>query len=118
MDIRGAVFTFSQSEKIKAGLIWTSQTLSQLTTISEPERKGAEKIIMSLLAMVGHEIELGKRLVGELEWDEIQSYIDQALVMVNSGVGHEAHGHLSKALSKTTNYGQQSMTLLEEKGII
>ena len=43
MKVRDAIMAFSQSEKIKAGLIWVSQSLQFLKTLPEPEKRGAEK---------------------------------------------------------------------------
>ena len=118
MEIDKAILALSQSEKIKAGLIWISHTLSMLHGLPAAEKKGGEKVINALLNMIGHEIELAKSVVGDGAWEEIQPYIDKALIMVDSGVGHEATLHLSKALSKTTNIGQQSMTFLNEKKLL
>ncbi len=44
--------------------------------------------------------------------------MNTALVMLNSGVTHEAGYHLTQALTKVTTVGQQSMTLLTEKGLL
>ncbi|MFH1351521.1 MAG: hypothetical protein ABII26_11410 [Pseudomonadota bacterium] len=118
MEINEAIMAFSQSEKIKAGLIWASQTLNLLQGLADMEKKGAEKIIHAVLNMIGHEVRLAKTVVGNEWWDEIETCIERALIMVNSGVGEEAVVHLSKALSKTTNVGQQSMSFLKEKGLL
>ena len=118
MDKKKAIMTFSQSEKIKAGLIMASQTLGLLEGLHVPERDGAQKVIIAVLNMIGHETQLAKNVVGDDGWDEISALIDRAVVMVNSGVGHEATVHLSKALSKTTNYGQQSMSFLQKEGLV
>jgi hypothetical protein len=118
MDVKKAILTFAQSEKIKAGLIMASQILPILEGLQVPERDGAQKVIGAILNMIGHETSLAKNVIGDDGWDEIGSLIDRAVVMVNSGVGHEATMHLSKALSKTTNYGQQSMSFLQEKGLV
>ena len=118
MEIDKAILAFSQSEKIKAGIIWISHALDMLQTLPGAEKKGGERMISALLNMIGHEIRLAKTVAGGEEWLEIEPYIDKALVMVDSGVGQEANQHLSKALSKTTNIGQQSMTFLSEKKLL
>jgi hypothetical protein len=109
---------FSQSEKIKAGLIWIAQALELLQGLSGEERKGAEKTISAMLNMVGHEIGLARNLAPHDMWNVIEPPIERALTMVQSGVGHEAIVHLSKALSKVTNIGQQSMSLLKEQSLL
>jgi hypothetical protein len=38
--------------------------------------------------------------------------------MFDSGIGEEALIHLSRALSKVTNIGQQSMSYLKETGLL
>jgi len=40
MTPREAVMAFSQSEKIKAGLIWVSQAVDQSVTLPELEKRG------------------------------------------------------------------------------
>ena len=118
MEIDQTIMSFSQSEKIKAGLIWMSQTLSMLQGLPEGEKKGGEKIINALLHMIGHEMKIAEAVTGNDLFMEIQPLIDRAVVMVNSGVGQEATPHLSQALSKVTNIANRSMMLLKEKGIL
>jgi len=113
-----AIMAFSQSEKIKAGLIWSSQILGVLDGLKGGEKTGGERMINALLNMIGHEIKLARAVAGDQGWEEIEPYMERALVMVNSGVGAEANAHLSKALSKITNIAHQSMTLLKEKGLL
>jgi hypothetical protein len=118
MEINEAIMAFSQSEKIKAGLIWVSQTLNLLEGLPSGEKAGGEKVINAVLNMVGHEIKLARAVGGDCGWEEIEPYIEKALVMVHSGVGGEANAHLSKALSKITNIAHESMSLLKEKGLL
>jgi hypothetical protein len=118
MEINEAVMAFSQSEKIKVGLIWISQALQILGNLEEGEERGGRKIVSVILNMITHEIKLAKTTAPKAEWDEIEPYIDRTLTMIHSGVGHEAGMHLARALSKTTNVGQQSMSLLKSKGIL
>jgi len=118
METNEAILAFSQSEKIKAGIIWVSQTLGLLEGLPDMEKKGAEKILNAILNMIGHETKLASAVVPNENWAEIEAFIDRALVMVNSGVGPEATVHLSKALSKTTTIGQKSMSILNEKGFL
>lgn len=118
MDTDEAITAFSQSEKIKAGIIWASQLLNIIQALPEGEKKGAEKVVNALINMIGQEIKLA-RAVSSIEiWDKIEPFLDKALLMINSGVADEATIHLSKGLSKVTSIGQQSMTLLKEKGLI
>ena len=116
MEIDEAIMMFTQSEKIKAGIIWASQIIGMVQGLPDGEKKGGEKVVGAILNMIAHETKLAGNVVGGEGWDEIEAFIDKALVMVNSGVGHEAGVHLSKALSKATNFGQQSMSFLQEKG--
>ncbi len=118
METNEAIMAFSQSEKLKAGLIWVSQTLNLLKGLPGGEKVGGEKVINAVLNMLGHEINLAKAVGGDRGWEEVEPYIEKALVMVNSGVGEEANAHLSKALSKITNIAHESMSLLKEKGLL
>lgn len=118
MNTKEAIMAFSQSEKIKSGLIWTAQVLEFVQGLPEEERRGSEKMISALLHMIGHEISLAGSLAPHDTWQEVQSPIERALTMIQSGVGHEAVTHLSKALSNVTNIGQQSMSLLKQEGML
>ena len=118
MEIDKAIMAFSQSEKIKVGILWASQTLNILHGLPPGEIKGGEKIINALISMVGQEVKLAKTVSGVEGWEGIEPYIDKALLMINSGVSQEATVHLSKALSSVTTMGQRSMTVLREEGLI
>ena len=118
MEINEAVMAFSQSEKIKAGLIWASQSLELSQGLTPEEGRGSEATIHALLGMILQEVTLAMVLVRHDEWDGVLPPIEKAQVMIRSGVGHEAFMHLSKALSKVTNIGQQSMALLKEKALL
>jgi len=118
METDKAIMAFSQSEKIKTGIIWASQTLSFLPGLPDMEKRGGEKVISALINMIGHEVNLAKTVSGGEEWDQIDTYIDKAVLMIDSGVPQEAIMHLSKALSKVTNVGQRSMTHLKDEELI
>ena len=118
METNEAIMAFSQSEKIKSGLIWVTQTLNLLEGLPGGEKAGGEKVINAVLNMVGNEIKLAQTVGGDRGWEEIEPHLEKALIMVNSGVGGEANAHLSMALSKVTNIAQGSMTFLKEKGLL
>ena len=118
METNQAVTAFSQSEKIKAGLIWVSQILEFMGGLPGEQKKGAEKSVLALLRMVAQETALAKALTGHEDWTVSESYIEKALVMVESGVGEEAMLQIARALSKVTNVGQQAMSQLQEGGLL
>ena len=45
MNKKNAIIAFSQSEKIKAGLIWMSQTIEDYTGLPGTDRQGADSVI-------------------------------------------------------------------------
>jgi hypothetical protein len=118
MKTKEAIMAFSQSEKIKAGLIWISQVLELLSSVPENERKGGDRMANALINMVCHEVKLAWAVVGGDQWNEIESLLDKAGIMVQSGVGHEAMIHISKALSNVTSIGQRSMSYLKEASLL
>ena len=113
-----AIISFSQSEKIKAGILWVSSALHIAETLAGGEKKGAEKIISATINMIGQEIKLAGFVSGSQTWTAIEPDIDKAIMMIDSGVSQEAVIHLTKALSKVTNIGQQSMTTLKENNLL
>jgi hypothetical protein len=118
MKTSEAITAFSQSEKIKAGIIWVSQILELLQGTASEERKGAERIARMLLGMVAQEMALAKVLTGMEHWKDGEDHLEKAVVMVESGVPEEALLHLSRALSKVTNIAQESMSHLKKSGLL
>ncbi len=118
MDIKAAVTEFSQSEKIKAGIIWTTQTLGQLPALSTAEQKGATAVIKTVIGLIGREAHLARRRSGDTKWMNAEKDIDMALVMIESGVPEEAAFHLTRALTQVTGRAQRAMKILLDKGIL
>jgi hypothetical protein len=118
MNTNEAIMAFSQSEKVKAGLIWASQLLEVLSGLHDEQKRGGERIIRPLLGMISQEMGLARVLTGQKVWEGLEIHIEKALIMVDSGVGEEAILHLSRALSQVTNVAQQSMSQLKEAGLL
>ena len=117
-NINKAIMAFSQSEKVKAGIIWASQAVNLLQGCSETEKRGGEKVINVLINMISQEVKLAVSLSGDNRWEGIGPHFEKAVAMIDSGVSEEATVHLSKALSMVTNIGQQSMLFLKEKDLL
>ena len=118
MEDKNAVLAFSQSEKIKAGLIWTSQVLQILDGLPDGEKRVGARTAGALVGMIQHEIMLVQNLSGESAWGEIRSHLERARVMIDSGVPGEAINHLTQALSKTTSLAGSAMKVLKDQGLI
>ena len=118
MDTQSAILAFSQSEKIKAGLIWASQTIEMVMGLPDQNKPGAEQVISALVSMVANEIHLGMKIAPHEHWEAALKHINNAIVMLNSNVIHDAPYHLSKALSHVTSIGQTAMTRLREDGLV
>jgi len=118
MEIPAAILSFSQSEKIKAGLIWASQTVEIYKTLPETDKPGAEKIIAAVVNMIGSEILICRKSAPNELWTAVEKNMDTAMVMINSRIAHEAGYHLTQALSRVTTISQRSMTVLKDKGLL
>ena len=118
MEINEAITTFSQSEKIKAGLIWASQAVEVYKALPEADKQGAEKIISAIVGMIGSEILICRKTAPNKLWTEVEKNIDTAMVMINSNIAHEAGYHLTQALTKATTIGQRSMSILTDKKLL
>jgi hypothetical protein len=118
MEIDKAITTFSQSEKIKAGLIWASQAIEVYKALPETDKPGAEKIIKVIVDMIATEILICKKTAPDKLWIEVEKGIDTAMVMINSNIAHEAGFHLTQALTRTTTIGQRAMSILKDKGLL
>ncbi|VBB42688.1 conserved hypothetical protein [uncultured Desulfatiglans sp.] len=118
MTHQEAIMAFSQSEKIKGGIIWASTALQSMDALQGMEKRGAEGVIRTLVNLIAHDVQLSSRIAPDEGWGEVQSFLDQALVMVASGVGFDAVHHLTKALSRVTTIGQRAMTVLKEEHLL
>jgi hypothetical protein len=110
--------TYAQSEKIKAGLIWSTQAVETCVGLPEAQRPAAVRIVAILVNLVGQDIALIRRLSGESTWLDIEKRVERALVMINSGVPHEASYHLTRALTRVTTIGQRTMSVLQAAGLL
>lgn len=113
-----AIIAYSQSEKVKSGIIWISQCLDRLQGFGGDEKKGSEITIHLILNMIGHEINLAANMTNDKGWEEVKPHLERAMIMFDSGVGPEAGLHLSKALSKVTNISRRSMEYLRGEDLL
>jgi hypothetical protein len=118
MQTNEAIMAFSQSEKLKSALIWASHLGEMNLALAEADKAGAEKIVKTLVSMIGNEIGVAQKAAPHDGWLGAERDVNTAMVMLNSGVAHESVYHLTQALSKVTSIGQQSMSLLIEKGLL
>jgi hypothetical protein len=117
MESKQAIISFSQSEKVKSGLIWCSQCVQMTRNLPGKERTGAVKLVQSLVAMISNEAVLARKAAGEEAWFEVEKALNTARVMVDSGVSQEATYHLTQALSQVNRVGQKAMTFLVDQGL-
>jgi hypothetical protein len=118
MEIKEAILAFSQSEKVKSGLIWCSQVIQLIGDLSPTEKAGGVKILQSMIGMISNEAQLGRQVSKNQIWIEVEKQINTARVMVDSGVSQEATFHFTQALSQVNRIGEKAMTLLIEKGVL
>lgn len=118
MNTQKAIIAFSQSEKIKCGLIWASQILEVYMGLPRMDQQGAERMIKEIVGMIAHEVRLARNLVKDTTWDDVEKHMDMAMVMINSQVVHESGFHLTRALSQVTSIGQRSLSVLKKEGLL
>jgi hypothetical protein len=109
---------FSQSEKIKTGIIWLSHLLEISSGAVPQEKKGAERILRAILGMLDQEVRLASVVAPSGVWSDVGRLLDQVTVMFDSGVGADSVYHLTQALSRVTGIGQDSMTFLKNNGLL
>jgi hypothetical protein len=118
MNVQTAIMAFTQSEKIKTGLIWVSQSLELMAGLPLKDKEGAKRIALSLLNFILFDVHIAKKAANDASWEEIEKNIDLAIVMANSGVPHESTYHLTRALSHVTDIAQRSMSFLIKEGLL
>lgn len=116
MQTKQAIISFSQSEKVKSGLIWCSQCVQLAQNLPQQEQLGAVKLLQSLVAMISNEAQLARQAGGDEAWLDVDKSLNTARVMIDSGISQEATYHFTQALSQVNRVGQKAMTALVEKG--
>ena len=115
MNVPAAIIAFSQSEKIKSGLIWINQTLELLPGLSTTEQQGAEKVIKTIIDMIAQEIHVARNLTKDDSLNDIEKHMDMALVMINSQMTSESGYHLTQALTRVTGPGTRIHVCFKRK---
>jgi len=117
IDVKRAISAYTQSEKVKSGLIWICQVSDQVAASDGPGRQQGLTLLKTLAHMVADESDLAGRITGDRRWHEIGKKINMALVMINSGVPQETAFHLTQALTRVTRIGGQAASVLRENGL-
>ncbi len=118
MQAREAIISFSQSEKVKTGLIWCSQCLQLALNLTIEDQQGAIQLVRSLMSMITNESQLARQASKNDIWLEVDKHLNNARVMLDSKVEQEATYHLTQALSQVNRIGQQAMTELLNQGLL
>jgi hypothetical protein len=118
MNAKEAVISYSQAEKIKAGIIWVSHAVEVIRGLPPQDWQGAESMIKTIIDMIANEIHLAKKLLNDDAWGDVIKKMDTAIVMINSGVAYESTHHLTQALSHVTNICHRAMSALRDEGLI
>lgn len=115
--VKQAITGYSQSEKVKSGLIWISQIADQVAIMEGPGRQQGLLLLKTLAHMVADESDLAGRITADRRWHDIGKKINMALVMINSGVPQETGFHLTQALTLVTHIGGDAALELKEQGL-
>lgn len=114
MTLNPTIVSFTQSEKIKSGLIWVCQLAALYESLPAMDQPGAARIITTLFHMVAYEVSLAQRMTGDPRWADVHKHVENASVMIHSGVLEEAPFHLTQALSRVTAIADNAMQSLSE----
>jgi hypothetical protein len=118
MNVQHAIMTFTQSEKVKSGIIWATSSVEHLQRFLSDDRQGAITALRTFVGMIIREVHLSKKYSSEETWLEVEKHVDMALVMIDSGVPQEASFHLTRALTQVTSISHRSMKILKEQGLL
>ena len=118
METKKAIMAFSQSEKIKSGIIWLSSLLELTGSLPVSEKQGGEKIVRTCADMLFQEIRLVRNVADNARWEKAERCLAQAVIMMDSGVPAESVPHLTQALSQVTSVGQRTMSFLQEQNLL
>lgn len=118
MEKNDALWSYTQSEKIKTGMIWLNQCVEHCGRFPEPQKTGAERLLRQLIGMIAIEIQLIRKMTDNPEWIAAEKHMHQAIVMINSGVAQEVPFHVARALSQVTSIGSKALKSLKNEGMV
>ena len=116
-NLKQAVSAYTQSEKVKSGLIWICQVAEQVATMEGAGRRHGLILLKTLAHLVADELDPAGKITGDPGWFDIGRKINMALVMINSGVPQETSFHLTQALTRVTGIGSRAATVLKENNL-
>ena len=115
--VKQSILAYSQSEKVKTGIIWICQIADQVAAMDDAQRGQGVLLLRTLARLIADEADLAGKLTGDGRWHEIGQKINMALVMIESGVPQETGFHLTQALTRVTRIGGQAAAVLEDRGL-
>ena len=118
MQNKQAILSFAQSEKVKSSLIWCSQAIQIIQNLPADSQTGGIRLLQAMMGMITNEIHLGRQASGDSIWMEVDKHLNNARVMIDSGVSQEATHHFTLALTQVNRIGQKAMTHLLEQGLL
>ena len=116
-SVKRAIAAYTQSEKVKSGIIWICQVAEQVAVLDGAERRQGAGLLKTLARLIADESDLAGRITKDRRWHDIGKKINMALVMIDSGVPQETGFHLTRALTRVTRIGGEAASVLEKYGL-
>lgn len=118
LENRKAIISFQYAERIKSGLIIASKLIYQIDGMSEEERLGAEKMLISYLDALLGEIRIAYNASGIRSFKEAGATLEETIGNIRLKRYSEAIRQVSRAISSATTGGQEAAEALAERGLL
>jgi hypothetical protein len=119
METREAILNFQYAEKMKSGLIVSTQLLDQVNSLKEAELSGGKKVLVWYLEGLLREVRIAQNVLGSgHSYNDMERKIMEVIGRLQVSQFQEAQWSLSEAISLATTACQASMSFLMEKKLI
>jgi replicative DNA helicase len=117
-EIKKAIIVFHYAEKIKSNLILTASLLEVLNDMKDEEMVGAEKLLITYIDALIHEINIAANASGVEDFQGVNSKLFEVVNQIKQHNYANIMELISKAISITTTSGNQAAETLKEKNLI
>jgi hypothetical protein len=118
MDLPTAVKSYQFGERAKSELIVSSQLCLALTSFSEQEKAGGNRMLLLLVESVRSELMFAFRSTGQNEFQKAINALNDAISLLESSQPEQASQKIAMAISASTTPAQEAWQVLSEHGLL
>ncbi len=117
-ELRKAFISFQYAERLKSELILASKLVDEVEGMSDEDRLGAEKLLLSFLNALLGEVKIARNVTGVMLFEEVSARVEEAMEKVRLRRYDEALREVAQAISFATTCCQRAANELKVSGLI